>query len=291
MHVLTVKNVECRRRQSHYGWGGVRSPGNHLLLAALLAVAAAGGLLGAPAQANVVIHEADADGRVVRFPPVLLAASEPTNNADVFQAGNLRLSSTAQTLAFLFGPRPGATNSPVRLRYQLKGVDNQWREAGGEMRLNVKFLDAGNNIVSAQDFNAVGESVGWAGTVARSRFVRRHEDLTVPSRAAWLQIELFSGGSEPTVGVLAIDDLTLAVTGQTNHPPTQLFSSKSTQWKAEDAENSLPEGWARDGSLPSIARMASTGETKPRYVLMVADNDPKRWGARTTRHPSRPANR
>jgi signal transduction histidine kinase len=78
---------------------------------------------------------------------------------------------------------------------------------------------------------------------------------------------------------MAIDDLTLAVTGQTNHPPTQLFSSKLIEWKAEDGEDSLPEGWARDGSLPSIARVASTGEAKPRYVLIVADKDSRRWGA------------
>jgi signal transduction histidine kinase len=242
-------------------------------------VSAAGTLLGAEAQPNVLIQEADVDGQAVRFPALPLAAAEPRENTRLAPAASLRLSSHAQTLGFLFGLRPGAPNAAVRLRYQLKGVDNQWREAAGEMRLNVKLLDAGNNIVAAQDFNASGESVGWAGTVARSRFVRRHEELTVPTRAAWLQIELFSGGSEPTVGVLAIDDLTLAVTGTTNQPPTQLFSSKSTQWKAEDAENSLPEGWARDGSLSSIARMASTGEAKPRYVLMVADNDPKRWGA------------
>ena len=279
MHFLTGRNLECRQRQPHCGRAGVRSSGYPRFLAGLLAVTGAGGLVCAQAQPNVVIYEADADGQAVKFPPVPLPSSEPQKNTGLYQAGNLRLSSTAQALGFLFGPRPGTRNSPVRLRYQLKGVDNQWREAAGEMRLNVKFLDAGNNTVSARDFNASGESLGWAGTVARSRFVRRHEALTVPGRAAWLQIELFSGGSEPTTGVMAIDDFTLAVTGQTNHAPIQLFSSKSAEWKAETTEDSLPEGWARDGSLPSIARMASTGEAKPRYVLMVADNDPTRWGA------------
>jgi len=284
MRFLTGKNLEGRRRQAHRDRARVRSPGDRRLRAALLAVTAAGGFVCAGAQSNVVVYDVDLDGQTVKLPPTPLASSAPQEGASRSQTGNLRLSSNAQTLGFRFGPRPGTLNPPVRLRYQLKGIDNQWREAGGEMRLNVKFLDVDKNTVSAQDFNASGESVGWAGTVVRSRFVRRHEELTVPSRTAWLQVELFSGGSEPTMGVMAIDDLTLAVAGKTNQPLTQLFSSKSIEWKAEDAENSVPKGWMRDGSRPSIARMASTGEAKPRYVLMVADNDPIRWGAWRTDH-------
>ena len=279
MHHFTGKNLELRRSQAHRDQGGVRSSGYHWLLAGLLAVTGAGGLLCANARPNAVIYEANVDGETVKFPPVPLAASEPQTNAGLFQAGNLRISSKTQKLRIHFGRMPGSTNSAVRLRYCLKGIDNQWQDAAGEMRLNVKFMDASNNIVAAQDFVASGESLGWAGAVARSRFVRRHQDMTVPSRATWIQIEVFSGGSEPTVGVLAIDDLTLAVAGKTNHPPTQIFSSKSNDWKAEAAEESVPAGWTRDGSLTSIARMASTGEATPRYVLMVADNDPTRWGA------------
>ena len=278
------KKLERQRRQVH----GVRAAGFRWLLAGFLAVTSAGRLVCAAAgQPNTVIYEANVDGETVKFPPASTTTQGSQTNTDLFQTGNVRLSSKAQALGILFGRRPGSTNSGVRLRYQLKGLDEQWQEAGGEMRLNVKFMDADNNIVSAQDFSARGESLGWAGTVARSRFIRRHEELTVPGRAVRIQIELFSGGSEPTVGVMAIDDLTLAVNGKTNQPPTQLFSSKTSDWKVEAGENSVPAGWARDGSLPSIARMASTGEAKPRYVLVVADNDPKHWGAwRTERQIS-----
>ena len=279
MHHLTGKSLQRACRQPICGTAGVRRFGYHRLLARLLALTATGVLVCANAQPSVVIYEVDVDGQITQLPTAPPAASEPHTNTNLSQAGNLHLSSKAQTLGFRFGPRPGAPTFPVRFRYQLKGVDNQWREAGGEMRVNVKFLDADRNTVSARDFNASGESLGWAGTVARSRFVRRHEEVIVPSRTAWLQIELFSGGSEPTMGVMAIDDLTLAANGNTNRPVTQIFSSKSVESKAEDAENAVPKGWVRDGSLPSIARMASTGEAKPRYVLMVADNDPTRWGA------------
>lgn len=276
MHFHPDKKLASQRRQTH----GVRSTGYRWLLAGFMAVTGAGRLLCAAAgQPNTVIYEANVDGETVKFQANSTTTQGSQTNTDLFQTGAVRLSSKAQALGMLFGRRPGSTNSAVRLRYQLKGLDEQWQEAGGEMRLNVKFMDADNNIVSAQDFSARGESLGWAGTIARSRFVRRHEELTVPGRATWIQVELFSGGSEPTVGMMAIDDLTLAVNGKTNQPPTQLFSSKSSDWKVEAGENSVPAGWARDGSLPSIARMAGTGEAKPRYVLMVSDNDPKHWGA------------
>ena len=69
------------------------------------------------------------------------------------------------------------------------------------MRLNVRFLDAASNTVSAQDFVVRGESVGWAGSVLRSRFNHRSEQVKVPERAVRAQVELFSGGSEQTVGI------------------------------------------------------------------------------------------
>lgn len=279
MNFLSGPTLQRARHPSHHGTAGARSPSDHHLLAALLALFAAGGFLCADAQPNVLVYDAEVDGQVMKFPTALLTPSESQTNTNIHQAENLRLSSHARTLGFRFGPSLSTLNSPVRLRYRLKGVDTQWRDVAGEMRLNLKFVDADNKTVSAQDFNAAGESIGWAGTVARSRFIRRHEEMIVPSGSVRVQIELYSGGSEPTIGVMAIDDFTLAMTSKTNQPPLQLFSSKSIDWKADDAGNSIPEGWVREGSLPSIARTASTGENKPRYVLMIADNDPTRWGA------------
>ncbi len=143
MQLHPDKKLERQRRQVH----GVRAAGFRWLLAGLLAVTGAGRLLCAEAQPDTVISEANVDGETFKFSTGSTTTHGSQTNTNLFQTGNVRLSSKAQALGILFGRRPGSTNSGVRLRYQLKGLDEQWQEAGGEMRLNVKFMDADNNIV------------------------------------------------------------------------------------------------------------------------------------------------
>jgi len=152
------------------------------------------------------------------------------------------------------------------------------------MRLNTRFLDVADSTVSAQDFSVKGESVGWAGVVSRSRFDRRREVLVVPERAVRMQLELFSGGSEQTVGIMVIDDLTVSVAaGMNEKPETLIFDSRLSGAKDSDPTLSAPPGWMRDGSKPSIARLLSSEDHQLRPVLAVVDNDSANWGAwRTT---------
>ncbi|MDB6068392.1 MAG: putative Integral rane sensor signal transduction histidine kinase, partial [Pedosphaera sp.] len=160
----------------------------------------------------IVIQEVIVDGQPQPVSHKMLSFSKTASEADSSQANGtdrLRISSSAQRMEFRFGPNPTSLNPPLRLRYQLAGFDKEWREAGGEMRLNVRFLDASSNTVNAQDFTVKGESVGWGGAVFQSRFDRRREEVQVPERAIKMQLELFSGGSEQTVGMMVIDDLTV----------------------------------------------------------------------------------
>ncbi len=168
----------------------------------------------------------------------------------------------------------------MRLRYRLEGFDKEWREAGGEMRLNVRFLDETGNTVSAQDFLVKGESVGWAGAVTRSRFDRRREQVEAPKRAVRMQVELFSGGPEQTVGIMVIDDLSVsAASGANGNPGAMLFSSRLEEAKELDQPLAVPRGWMRDGSKPSTALLLRSDEFKPLHVLAVVDTDPNTWGA------------
>jgi signal transduction histidine kinase len=192
----------------------------------------------------------------------------------------LQVSSKVQRLEFRFGPNPLSSNPPVRLRYQLEGFDKEWREAGGEMRLNVRFLDTAGSTVSAQDFLVKGESLGWAGSVSRSRFDRRSEQVNVPERAVRMQLELFSGGSEQTVGIMAIDDLSVSVaSGKNGEPGALLFDSRLADGKDLDQPLAAPRGWMRDGSKPSTAVLLRSDDDKPLHVLAVVDSDPNTWGA------------
>jgi signal transduction histidine kinase len=232
----------------------------------------------APASTNcassaIVIYSVSVDGHPRQTPAQTrlpsAAATEPASSENA-ETSRLRLSATAQRVEFRFGPNPLSSNPPVRLRYQLEGFDKQWREAGGEMRLNVRFLDAAGNTVSAQDFLVKGESVGWAGSVARSRFDRRSEQVKVPERAVRMQMELFSGGSEQTVGVMAIDDLRVSMASAKNgEPEVLLFSSRLAEGQDLDQPLVVPRGWMRDGSKPSAAVLLRADE----------DTDPNTWGA------------
>jgi signal transduction histidine kinase len=148
------------------------------------------------------------------------------------------------------------------------------------MRLNVRFLDAAGNTVSAQDFLVKGESVGWAGAVTRSRFNRRSEQVEAPKRAVRMQLELFSGGSEQTVGIMVIDDLSVTMApGTKGKQEALLFSSHLAEGKDLDQPLAVPRGWMRDGSKPSAALLLRSDDNKPLHVLAVVDTDAQTWGA------------
>src|SRR6267154_3771154 len=239
------------------------------------------------APSAIAIYSVLVDGRPRQIPGgVQLLSESPSQPAPVgkLETGRLRVPSLAQRTEFRFGPNLATSNPPVRLRYKLEGFDKDWREAGGEMRLNVRFLDAADSTVSAQDFSVRGESVGWSGAVSQSRFDRRREVVMVPERAVRMQLELFSGGSEQTVGIMVIDDLTVSVdAGMSGKPETLLFNSLLAAPKDSNHPLSAPSGWMRDGSKPSIALLLNSDDYQPRQVLAVVDTDSNSWGAwRTT---------
>ena len=231
----------------------------------------------------VMIHEVQVDGRSQKFSAETSnqsAAQGEVASSDSAKSKRLRISSQAQRLEFRFGPGPSSSNQPVRFRYQLEGVDKDWREAGGEMRLTIKFLDSANNTVGAADFVARGETPGWTGKVVDSRFVHHREQVTVPPRAVGMQMELFSGGDEQTTGIMMIDELTVSHVGSTNaRPESLLFSSRLAVGEDFDQPVGVPRHWMRDGSKPAIAQMLKLDPHEPRHVLAVVDTDSKKWGA------------
>ena len=231
----------------------------------------------------VVIQKVLVDGQPRQISERMLSSSKsPRGIAPGENTGTdrLRIPSSAERLEFRFGPNTALPTSAVRLRYQLEGYDKEWREAGGEMRLNVRFLDSAANTVSAQDFLVKGESMGWSGSVFRSRFDRRREEVRAPDRAVKMQLELFSGGSEQTVGIMVIDDLTVSVAAATNgNPETLLFSSHLSGNHDLDQPLAVPRGWMRDGSKPTIALLLRSDDYPSLHFLAVKDTDPTTWGS------------
>ncbi|MEO8353234.1 MAG: PEP-CTERM sorting domain-containing protein [Chthoniobacteraceae bacterium] len=90
-------------------------------------------------------------------------------------------------------------------------VNLHWHEiysiSGGEMRLTVRFLDAGGNGPD-NHFVVSGDSSGWAGSAAGSTFTVRDEPLVINTLdAITMRIQLVSGGGNTTTGIYLIDDL------------------------------------------------------------------------------------
>lgn len=82
-----------------------------------------------------------------------------------------------------------------------------YRISGGEMRLTVRFLNAGG---SGPDnhFVVSGDSSGWAGSAEGSVFTARNEELMINTPdAVTMRIQLVSGGGDSTTGIYLIDDL------------------------------------------------------------------------------------
>lgn len=253
------------------------------LVLASLVTGATGDMLSQDAMPSVLIHDVRVDGLSKKFSgggATQFAASGEVASGHDLKSKQLRISAEAKRLDIKFGPELASSNPPVRFRYQLEGIDVVWREAGGEMRLRVNFLDSGNNSVGAVDFMARGQTPGWTDKVVDSRFVQHRESVTAPSRATGVQMEFFSGGDEQTTGIMVIDELTISHAGHTNATPDiQFFSSRLVGGVDLNHPLGVPRHWMRDGSKPAIAQMLKVDSPEPRPVLAVVDDDPGKWGA------------
>lgn len=199
----------------------------------------------------------------------------------------VEISSRTDRVDFWFGPDSRATNPPVRWRYQLEGFDKKWRETDSHMQISFQFIDASSNIVEAARYLLQGESTGWTSRVSTSPFVAHREQVIVPPRAVRMVAVLYSGGSEPVTGILALERLKVSYAGTNARPPSILFDSATTQGNELDQPLGVPDGWVRAGSKPAIAqvfRLASTPH--PRHALVLMDDTTGYWGSWDT-DPSR----
>ena len=222
------------------------------------------------AQRVIVVDGFSVDGRNQTLPA---AASE--------SSARLRLPPGPHQLVFGYGP-PDAGGPPLRLRYRLEGVDAEWREAGGEMRLTLIVLNAAREVLGLFESPMRGESEGWSNTVAQSRFTARREAVELPPGAESVRVIFNSGtwdtrdgASHPTVGLALIDDCRLwvkAASGQSrNIWPNSAF---------DDGENlahpdGQPNGWTRGGFGQKIAQVLTLPSGGQRHVLALVDDNPR----------------
>jgi signal transduction histidine kinase len=161
----------------------------------------------------------------------------------------LKLGSGLHRLDFDFGFDPDRIDADVKLRCQLEGIDEHWRETERGMSLIYQALDPDNRVISQASFPAVGRSGGWETTPEDSAMTRRSEPVYLPAETSTLRISL-SSGSPDTTGLMVIDNLALRVPGE-----------ETSSWRSGNFDFAgitpspadLPPGWLRGGADPAIA--------------------------------------
>lgn len=163
-------------------------------------------------------------------------------------------------------------------------LDIHWSEiyaiTNGEMRVTVGFFTAGGTFIAETHFVASGNSAGWLGAIAGSPFVKQQQEVVVPAGAGKMRVSLVSGGPAATVGVMVIDDLTVAL-----HPATVLVGNlfpNPTFEEGDQLDNptgALPAGiWARGGSDGSIDQVSMANAVTPSHALALVDNNENGYG-------------
>ncbi len=184
----------------------------------------------------------------------------------------LNLGSSPRNIIFHFGAGDSPSHPLLRLRAKLEGVDPDWHEGGGQMFVTMRFYNASGDVVGQKTFGEDGDSPGWTGSLETSTFIHRRETFTAPPGAARLWAVVSSAGGPGTVGTFVLDNLIVSrLSGASNQ---ELLHSPTPQAFAALASTNLaPEGWERDGTGPSMARVVEVGRNGLTRDLAVMDDD------------------
>ena len=93
------------------------------------------------------------------------------------------------------------------------------------MRVTFSFYNAsGSTDLQDVSYQVTGNSSGWQGAVAGSGFTAVNQLITVPAGATQFLVQLVSGGNASTVGIMIIDDLSIAPPQAPTLLPRQLLA-------------------------------------------------------------------
>lgn len=186
------------------------------------------------------------------------------------RSGNLLLNAVPHKVTFAFGA-PGGPLAPIRLRYKLEGIDNDWHEGRAFMFLAVRFFNEAGEPILEKRFPASDESSGWKGSFENSPLTHRREVLLVPSKASSAWIIISSAGPPATVGVYVVANLT--VTGSRANALSAGLIPSPFEHLSPGNSNGAPAGWARDGTHPDMAKIIQIGEAPPVNAFAIEDDD------------------
>ncbi len=232
--------------------------------------------MGAPAApAEVTISRLVIDGEAQALQ---VSSTEPSR-----AARPLRVPASARQLEFHF-TESGRTGRPAaRLRFQLEGYDNAWRDLPVQMRAIVRFRDRDNQIIGGADFPIQGETPGWRGNLNDSDYIARREQATTPARAVSARIAFLTHGGDAGLGVIGIDGVRLRVEG-TEATSARDYDLGVTPGRDLHDPQGSPRLWGREGgSRAELARLWMRSSPTPHPILVLEDDDPTQYGVWTTK--------
>ena len=159
----------------------------------------------------------------------------------------------------------------------------QWFEmfsiTNGEMRLTALFFDATDGVVGETHFVATGQSLGWQVSIGGSGFVRRNQSLVVPPGAVKMRFGFVSGGPETTLGVMIIDDLSVALPTQASLLAGNFWLNSSFEiGSGLDQTNGTPSNWNRGGNDSTICQVNTNNFTSSSHSLALVDTNGSGYG-------------
>jgi signal transduction histidine kinase len=199
------------------------------------------------------------------------SVSVDSNNIAIGQGSEVTLAPFSQNIVFGFGPSSRAALGSTRLRYKLDGYDSTWRETEGGMTFTVRFYDVAGDQISQKVFEVTGESPGWRGM--NSPLTHRRESLTTPPKASRVLVVISSAGPPAAVGIYVVDGLEVSRL-KTSGAPDVILRFPFDRQRSEQYNTRMPEGWIRDGTHPSMARIVELAGTPPTRAFAVLDDDP-----------------
>lgn len=182
--------------------------------------------------------------------------------------------SSSRGLTFSFGPVSESAIHSLCYRCQLEGYENTWHAGAGFMFLAVRFFNKAGDQISQTNFQVAGESGGWNGALKTAALTHRRETLVVPPNAARASVVISSAGPPSSVGTYVVANLTMSESATNDASPNILLQSPFDQLPKSDMPvNSTSEGWIRDGTHSSMAKIVQIGQDLPVRAFAIEDTD------------------
>ncbi|HEX3801031.1 MAG TPA: sensor histidine kinase [Verrucomicrobiae bacterium] len=184
---------------------------------------------------------------------------------------SVSLGSSPQNVMFYFRVNTNYGFVPLRIHYQLQGYDGDWRKDPGEMNLTVRFFNDAGDQVNEKKFTVSGQSAGWNGSLKTSPLTHRRESVVVPAQASRLMIVVSSAGPPATAGIYVVGNL--VVTRSMSNAPAEMLMQFPTEHQLYDGETNLvPQGWVRDGTARSMAKIVRLEQESDSEALAIIDD-------------------